>query len=299
MRRSTTRHAHVILPPTAALEREHYDLVFHVLAIRNTAKYSPPLFPKAKGAKHDWEILLELTRRLRGGGIIARFKAEIETALLRRAGPRGLLDQGLKAGPYAASGLSIDALEAAPHGIDLGPLAPSLPERLRTDDKRIRLAPVALVADIARVEAALERMSETNGALSLVGRRELRSNNSWMHNSERLMRGRRQCTLFMHPADVASRGLTDGERVRVSSRVGAVEVELEATDAMMLGVVSMPHGWGHGRAGSKMAVAAQHAGASINDLTDDLRIDTLTGNAGFSGVPVHVHKASSSTDTAQ
>ena len=295
----TTRHAHVILPPTAALERDHYDLVFHVLAIRNTAKYSPPLFPKAKGAKHDWEILLELTSRLRGGGFIARCKAKIETALLRRAGPRGLLDRGLKAGPYAASGLSIDALEAAPHGIDLGPLAPSLPERLRTDDKRIRLAPPVLVADVTRLESALERMPDTNGVLSLIGRRELLSNNSWMHNSERLVRGQRQCTLLMHPADAASRGLTDGERVRVSSRVGTVEVELEATDAMMPGVVSMPHGWGHGRAGSRMTVAAQHAGASINDLTDDLRIDTLTGNAGFSGVPVQVHRASSSTHTAQ
>jgi anaerobic selenocysteine-containing dehydrogenase len=287
----TTRHAHVILPPTAALERDHYDLVFHVLAIRNTAKYSPPLFPKAKGTKHDWEILLELTSRLRGGGFIAGLKATVETVLLRRAGPRGLLDRGLKAGPYAASGLSIDALEVAPHGIDLGPLAPSLPERLRTDDKRIRLAPAALVADVTRLESALERTPETIGVLSLIGRRELRSNNSWMHNSERLVRDRRQCTLLMHPADAASRGLTDGDRVRVSSRVGTVEVELEATDTMMPGVVSMPHGWGHGRTGSRMSVAAKHAGASINDLTDDLRIDTLTGNAGFSGVPVDVQRA--------
>jgi anaerobic selenocysteine-containing dehydrogenase len=295
----TTRHAHVILPPTAALERDHYDLVFHVLAIRNTAKYSPPLFPRPKGAKHDWEILLELTRRFRRGGFFAGLRAKIESAFLRRAGPRGLLDRGLKAGPYAASGLSIEALEAAPHGIDLGPLAPSLPARLRTEDKRIRLAPAVLVADVARVEAALDRVAETNGSLALIGRRELRSNNSWMHNCERLVRGQRQCTLLMHPADVASRGLADGARVRVSSRVGTVEVELEVTDAMMPGVVSMPHGWGHGRVGSRMTVAAQHAGASINDLTDDMRIDTLTGNAGFSGVPVQVRKASSSTNRAQ
>ena len=295
----TTRHAHVILPPTAALERDHYDLVFHALAIRNTAKYSPPLFSKAHGAKHDWEILLDLTHRFRRGGFVAGLKATIETALLRRAGPRGLLDRGLKAGPYAASGLSIEALEAAPHGIDLGPLAPSLPGRLRTDDRRIRLAPEVLVADLKRLEAALTRESETNDSLSLIGRRELRSNNSWMHNSERLVRGQRQCTLLMHPADMASRGLVDGERVCVSSRVGAVEVELEATDTMMPGVVSMPHGWGHGRAGSRLTVAAQHAGASINDLTDDARIDTLTGNAGFSGVPVQVRKASSSTHKAQ
>lgn len=287
----TTRHAHVILPPTAALERDHYDLIFHILAIRNTAKYSPPLFPKQRGAKHDWEILLELTSRMRRGGFVAGLKAKIETALLHRAGPRGLLDRGLKGGPYASAGLSIAKLDAAPHGVDLGPLAPNLPERLRTDDKRIRLAPAPLVADVARAEAELDHADETNGALSLIGRRELRSNNSWMHNSERLVRGARQCTLLMHPADVARRGLADGDRVRVSSRVGAVEVELESTDSMMPGVVSIPHGWGHDRAGAQLTVAARHAGASINDLTDDARIDTLTGNAGFSGVPVQVERA--------
>jgi anaerobic selenocysteine-containing dehydrogenase len=290
----TTRHAHVILPPTSALERDHYDLVFHVLAIRNTAKYSPPLFAKQPGAKHDWEILLELTNRFRGGGFVDRIRATVETALLRRAGPRGLIDRGLKDGPYAAAGLSIAKLDAAPHGIDLGPLAPSLPGRLRTDNKRIHLAPTALVADIARATSALDRAGATNGSLALIGRRELRSNNSWMHNSERLVRGQRQCTLLMHPADAKSRGLADGDRVRVSSRVGAVEVELEASDTMMPGVVSLPHGWGHGRGGARLSVAAQHAGASINDLTDDARIDTLTGNASFSGVPVDVDRAQQS-----
>ena len=201
--------------------------------------------------------------------------------------PRGLVARGIKAGPYA-NRLSMDALERAPHGIDLGALAPCLPGRLRTEDKRIRLAPTELVADLTRLERAIDAAPARNGHLELIGRRELRSNNSWMHNSERLVRGKRMCTLLMHPGDANSRGLADGARVRVTSRTGAVEVELETTDAMMPGVVSLPHGWGHDRPGVELAVARAHGGASINDLTDDARIDVLTGNAGFSGVAVEV-----------
>lgn len=288
----TTRHAHVILPPTAALERDHYDLVFHVLAIRNTAKYSPPLFPKPKGTMHDWEILIELTQRMRRG-FWKRLSGRVKTVVIKRAGPRGLLDRGLRTGPYGRDGLSLTKLENAPHGVDLGALESCLPARLRTKDKRIQLVPAPVVADLARLEQTVGRSDAPgDGELSLIGRRELRSNNSWMHNSERLVRGDRQCTVLMHPRDVAARQLTDGDRVRIISRVGAIELELESSDAMMPGVVSIPHGWGHGRSGAKLSVAAAHAGASINDLTDDARIDVLTGNAGFSGVPVQIVRAS-------
>ena len=288
----TTRHAHVILPPTAALERDHYDLVFHVLAIRNTAKYSPPLFPKPKGTMHDWEILIELTQRMRRG-FWKRLRGRVKSAVVKRAGPRGLLDRGLRTGPYGRDGLSLAKLENAPHGVDLGALESCLPARLRTKSKRIQLVPGPVVADLARLEQTVVRSDvPQDGALSLIGRRELRSNNSWMHNSERLVRGDRQCTVLMHPGDVAARHLTDGDRVRITSRVGAIELELESSGAMMPGVVSIPHGWGHGRSGAKLSVAAAHAGASINDLTDDARIDVLTGNAGFSGVPVHIVRAS-------
>jgi anaerobic selenocysteine-containing dehydrogenase len=283
----TTRHANLILPPTGPLERDHYDLVFHVLAIRNTAKYSPATFPKPEGTKHDWEILNELTARLAGGSIWSRLKARVRAAGLARYKPRGLLARDLKQGPYADR-LSMSALEGAPHGIDLGALAPCLPQRLRTEDKLMRLAPPALVADIARLERALDAAPAHDGHLELIGRRELRSNNSWMHNSERLVRGKRMCTLLMHPDDAATRGLADGARVRVSSRTGAVEVELETSDAMMPGVVCLPHGWGHDRPGVQLSVARAHGGVSINDLTDDARIDVLTGNAGFSGVAVEV-----------
>jgi anaerobic selenocysteine-containing dehydrogenase len=211
----------------------------------------------------------------------------VRAAGLARYKPRGLLARDLKQGPYADR-LSMSALEGAPHGIDLGALAPCLPQRLRTEDKLMRLAPPALVADIARLERALDAAPAHDGHLELIGRRELRSNNSWMHNSERLVRGKRMCTLLMHPDDAATRGLADGARVRVSSRTGAVEVELETSDAMMPGVVCLPHGWGHDRPGVQLSVARAHGGVSINDLTDDARIDVLTGNAGFSGVAVEV-----------
>jgi anaerobic selenocysteine-containing dehydrogenase len=286
----TTRHAHVILPPTAALERDHYDLVFHALAIRNTAKYSPPFATKPDGAMHDWEILLELTQRMRRG-FWNRLRGRMRTTILARSGPRGLLDRGLRRGPYGGDGLSLARLERSPHGVDLGALDACLPGRLRTKDKRIQLVPVVLAADLARLDAAAPVDAPEDGTLSLIGRRELRSNNSWMHNSARLVRGDRLCTVLMHPDDAARRQLADGDRVRVTSRVGSIELALERTDSMMPGVVSIPHGWGHGRDGARLAVAAAHAGASINDLTDDARIDALTGNAGFSGVPVRVARA--------
>jgi anaerobic selenocysteine-containing dehydrogenase len=286
----TTRHANLILPPTGPLERDHYDLVFHVLAIRNTAKYSPATFPKPEDTRHDWEILNELTARLARGSWWSRLRARVRAIGLARYKPRGLLARGLRQGPYADR-LSMSALEQAPHGIDLGALAPCLPQRLRTDDTRIRLAPPALVADVARLERALDAAPARNGHLELIGRRELRSNNSWMHNSERLVRGKRMCTLLMHPGDAATRGLADGAHVRVSSRTGVVEVELETSDTMMPGVVCLPHGWGHDRPGVQLSVARAHGGASINDLTDDARIDVLTGNAGFSGVAVEVRGA--------
>lgn len=285
----TTRHAHVILPPTAALEREHYDLVFHALAIRNSAKYSPALFPKPAGAMHDWQILNALTWRLEHGGPWRRLRARVRAMVLDFMGPRGMIDRGLKAGPYSATGLSIGQLDRAPHGVDLGALEPCLPQRLRTDDQRLQLAPAALLADIARLEAAMGSMSAPRGdALALISRRDLRSNNSWMHNSARLVRGKRRCTLFMHPSDAAQRGLADAARVMVTSRVGSVEAELELTDAMMPGVVCLPHGWGHDRPGVKLAVARAHGGVSVNDLTDDAQLDALTGNAAFSGTAVSV-----------
>lgn len=290
----TTRHAHLILPPTSPLEHDHYDVVFHLLAVRNTAKYSPGLFRPAPGALNDWEIFNELTARLARRRPLGWLQERARRLVLKWATPRRLLDLGLRAGPYGRRSprkLSLRALEAAPHGLDLGALEPCLPERLFTPGQRIRLAPQELVADVERLRGRwLKPATPPNGTLQLVGRRQLRSNNSWMHNSLRLVKGPVRCTLLMHPKDAAARELAQGETVVVESRVGSIPLPLEVTEDMMPGTVSIPHGWGHGRPGVRAAVAAAHAGASINDLTDDLAIDALTGGAAFSGLPVHVRR---------
>ncbi|HKO42367.1 MAG TPA: molybdopterin-dependent oxidoreductase [Pyrinomonadaceae bacterium] len=286
----TTRHANIILPPTSPLERGHYDLAFLLLAVRNTTKFSQPLFQRDRDAKHDWEILLELQTRIEGG-----FVSGVKRKLIKQFGPEAILDVGLRFGPYGAGvnpfskGLTFRKVKKAVHGIDLGPLMPCLPGRLRTSDKRIALAPEALVKDIDRVKEWQSRVSATsNGHLLLIGRRKLRSNNSWMHNSERLVKGKEQCTILMHPNDATDRRLAAGQDVVVQSRIGSIVLPLDVTEEMMPGVVSIPHGWGHDRPGNQIEVAQQHAGASINDLTDHEAVDALCGTAAFNGTPVTV-----------
>ncbi|MFP2908179.1 molybdopterin oxidoreductase family protein [Pyxidicoccus sp. 3LFB2] len=303
----TTRHAHLILPPVSPLERSHYDIAFHVLAVRNTAKYSPALFEPGPDGRHDWQILLALQHRLetlRKGRPSVR--AMLKYQAVSRLGPERLLDLGLRLGPHGSrfrplkQGLTLAKLRAAPHGVDLGPLKPCLPHRLQTKDRRIHLAPEALVADVQRLR---ERFPESaapevrDGELLLIGRRHLRDNNSWMHNVAGLVKGKPRCTLMMHPEDAAKRGLTDGADVTVSSRVGEVTVPIAVTDDVMPGVVSLPHGYGHGRQGTRLNVAAGHAGASINDLTDDRALDALSGNAAFSATPVQVRPAARASAT--
>ncbi len=301
----TTRHAHIILPPTSPLERGHYDLAFNVLAVRNTTKFSPAMFSPDRDARHDWQILLELQTRL-DAGLVSGVKNKI---VKQFSSPERILDFGLRFGPYGAGvnpfskGLTLRRVRKAVHGIDLGPLKPCLPGRLRTADKRIELAPEILVKDVERVRnwqrshpagngnayvAGGQSSANGRGELLLIGRRQLRSNNSWMHNSERLVRGKPQCTILMHPDDAAHRHLTKGENVRVRSRVGSIVLPLEISEEMMRGVVSIPHGWGHDRAGNQLEVAQEHAGASINDVTDDLAVDELCGTAAFNGTPVEV-----------
>ncbi len=292
----TTRHAHVILPPTGPLEHDHYDVAFHLVAVRNTAKYSKALFAPAEGTRHDWEILSELTWRL-ANGKATRAAARVQAEALKALGPRGILEFLLQTGPRGLraqlskeASVSLKKLDAAPHGIDLGPLEPRLPSRLFTKDKKIVLAPEQLVSDLARLEASvvMAQNQAKQGELLLIGRRQLRSNNSWMHNSERLVKGPARCTLQMHPQDAAARGLHNGATVQIQSRTGSIEAPLEITDTLMPGVVSLPHGWGHTRPGTRLSVAAQHAGVSINDITDEQRADALSGVASFSGVPVEV-----------
>ena len=292
----TTRHAQIILPPTDSLERGHYDLAFHLLAVRNTAKFSPALFEPAADAKHDWEILRELQVQMEQNGSRG---AVVRNFVQRFFSPETMLALSLRFGPYGgrlnpfSNGLTLRKVRKAVHGIDLGPLKSCLPERLRTTDKRIDLAPEVLVKDVERVKAKLINGASvnSNGELLLIGRRQLRSNNSWMHNSQRLVKGnpaKPPCTILMNPADAAYRSLTSGQTVVVRSRVGEIVLPLQVSDEMMPGVVSIPHGWGHDRNGNHLNVAQQHPGASINDLTDHLAIDALCGTAAFNGTAVTV-----------
>ncbi|MEZ4315158.1 MAG: molybdopterin oxidoreductase family protein [Polyangiaceae bacterium] len=293
----TTRHAHVILPPTGPLERDHYDAVFHALAIRNTARFSPAVFPKPEGAMHDWEIFSALTERLGGRArTLKSLRSRAELLVTRRLGPRSMVDLGLRMGPYGGKlspltkGMSLRHLLQNPHGVDLGPLAPSLPGRLATRDRRIRLAPDLFLADLPRIERTLESL-EASAGLLLIGRRALRSNNSWMHNSPMLVKGPARCTLKIAPPDAESRGLAQGDRARVTSRTGTIEVAVDISSEMMPGVVCLPHGWGHHREGTRLSVASAHAGESFNDLADEAQIDPLSGNASLNGIPVTVARA--------
>lgn len=266
----TTRHADVILPPATGLETEHYDVIFHHFAVRNTARYSEPLFDIAPEQRFDWQIFEALRTRMTGKS---------------GKNPRERIDASLREGPYHTS---LDELRAHPHGVDYGAMQPCLPERLFTADGRMKLAPAAFVADLARLESEL---AAPVAELVIIGRRQLRSNNSWMHNAPRLMRGPNRCTLMINPLDAHARGIGNGDSVEICSAVGAVTVPAELTDALMPGVVSLPHGFGHGRAGAGQTLAAQKPGASLNDLTDPDRLDDLTGNAVLSGVPVTVQLA--------
>lgn len=276
----TTRHADVILPPTSALERDHYDLVFHVLAVRDTTRFTPAVHPKPAGALHDWEIYREIA--LRTSARMGR-RLPWKKQLRLRVSPTRMIDLLLRTG---SPRLSLRRLRRHPDGLDLGPLQPCLPARLQTKDKRVDLVP-ALVVDAVRAMDRSSPAGREDGELLLIGRRHQRDCNSWLHNTERLTKGRPRHQLLMHPDDLAARALADGATVQVTSRVGKVEVEVAASDAVMPGVVSLPHGYGHRRDGVRLARAAELPGISINDLTDPSQVD-ITGNAVLNGVPVQV-----------
>jgi len=273
----TSKHADIIFPATSGLEISQYDITFLNLAIRNIAKYSPPLFPKKGNIKHDWEILAELTARLNGE------KNQGTT-------PEMMINMALSMGPYAKKGLTFEKLKANPHGIDLGALKPCLKDRIQTDDDKIRLASQVFLDDFERLEKfidATKEQSEFN--FQMIGRRVLRQHNTWTHNSHRLSKGRNECTLLINPKDAAKLDITSGEYVQVKSRIGSIQVEAEVSDEIMEGVLSLPQGFGAGKK-SKMKIAVAQNSVSINDLTDDLRVDELTGNAALNGVHVSVSK---------
>jgi anaerobic selenocysteine-containing dehydrogenase len=311
----TTGLAHVILPPPSILARHHYDFAFYGLSVRNVANYSPPsvaaeepdewmilsrlaLIAAGQGASADpatvpGMVLAHLIQRAvePGGALAGEDAADVLAALEGRGPVEQILDLRLRTGPYGdlfgrkPEGLSLATLEANPHGVDLGPLQPRLPNALRTASGKVELAPPEIAADVPRLLRTLDLRA--NG-LVLIGRRQLKSNNSWMHNVPTMIGGSNRCTLLMHPRDAAGLNLTEGALARIRSRVGEVEAPVEVTDEMMPGVVSLPHGWGHGAPGARLTVAADNAGVSSNDLSDEEVIDPLSGNAVLNAIPVTV-----------
>jgi anaerobic selenocysteine-containing dehydrogenase len=292
----TSRFADVILPAPSPLERAHYDVALYGFAVRNVANYSPPVFEPTDELPDEWRTLLRLTGVVTGQGpdcdvdalddMIAaeaarRAGLELDD-VAGRTGPERLLDLMLRAGPYP---ITLADLEAAPHGIDLGPLQPRLPEALRTPSGRVELAPQPLVDDVARLRGALA--APANGMV-LVGRRDLRSNNSWMHNLPLLVRGPERCTLHVHPDDAARLALADGAPATLRSRVGELTATVEVTADIRPGVVSLPHGWGHDLDGVELDVARAHAGINSNVLTDETVVEPFTGTAVLNGIPVTV-----------
>ncbi|APR86633.1 Formate dehydrogenase-O, major subunit protein [Minicystis rosea] len=281
----TTRHASVILPPRSALERGHYDVLFHAIQVRNTAKWSEPVVKPDPDTRDDWSILWDLSVRLHGKrrGPLAERAARLALRLGAPSDER-VLDLLLRTGPY--QGLSLAALRAAPHGVDLGPLVPMRASRVRTPSQRVRLTPPALAADLPRLDRWLAEPQP--GDLLLIGRRHVRSNNSWMHNLRPLVKGRDRATLQMHPEDAARLGLADGATVQVKSRAGEVRAKLEVTDEVMRGIVSLPHGFGHASAADTLRVAGSVPGPNANEVTDAAFLEPLTGTAILNGVVVSV-----------
>lgn len=285
----TTRHANLILPPATGLENSHYDLIFHGLAVRNTAKYSEALFPISPAQRFDWQIYKEITHRLTGKevspipGWLRLFKKDV---------PESRLDGLLRMGPHK---LSLAQLRKHPHGMDLGALVPSMPDRLKRKDKHIQLLPDSFVRDLQRLQTRWGGENRQVPDFLLIGRRHLRSNNSWMHNSQRLVKGPDRCTILVHPADARKLNIKEGGLLKVSSRVGSIQLPASLTEDIMPGVVSIPHGWGHSRPDTQLRVAEQHQGVSVNDVTDELAIDSLSGNAVLNGVPVSLVCVTEST----
>lgn len=278
----TTRHADLILPSTSALENDHYDSTFNLLAVRNVTRFNRAILAKPEGALHDWEIFVGLAR-----AFAKRAALELKPTLP----PAQMIDLALRKGPRGEAsswGLSLQVLDEHPHGLDLGPLQPNLATRLRTPAQAVEAAPQVLLDDLQRLARQVPMEPDQ---LLLIGRRHVRSNNSWMHNYHRLVKGKPRHQLLMHPQDLQQRQLEDGQWVRVRSRTGSLEVQVLASEEVMPGVVSLPHGYGHGRQGVRLQIAHAQPGVSANDLTDELLRDALSGNAALNGVPVQVEAA--------
>lgn len=287
----TTKHADIILPPTHGLEIDHYDVIFNTFSVSNNVKFSEALFPPQKGQLHDWQIMKALTKRLSKKKLPLFYKLST---------PKLLLNLGLLTGPYGNlssfkqlfNGINLRKVKKSVHGINLGPLVTMFPAALKTADQKIHLAPPLFLTQLEALETNFnsEQAKRKDNEFKLIGRRHLRSNNSWMHNTEKLVAGKNRCTAMIHNADAKKLGLENNQEVIVKSDVGNITIPIQITKNIMPGVMSIPHGFGHRKKGTKLKVAEAHAGVSVNDITDHNRIDALTGNAAFSGQIVQIIK---------
>jgi anaerobic selenocysteine-containing dehydrogenase len=274
----TTRHADIILPPATGLDTPHYSLAFQNLAIRNHTRYSPPVFEKEPDARYDWEIYRALHH-----SYISHVEPEKCSDFYFQLTPELMLTHGLSSGPY---NISYEDIVNATHGIDFGPLVSMLPDGLCTKDKKLSLLPTLYRDALSQLEIP----SPKGPQFMMIGRRDLRSNNSWLHNSPTLTKGRNRCTALVNTEDAAILKIQEGDLVSVKSRVGCVTIPASITDDIMRGVISIPHGWGHDREGIQLTNAEMVPGISMNDLVDEQVTDKLTGTAIISGVPVEMEK---------
>ncbi len=306
----TTRHADLILPGSSPLEDLHYDIVFQQFSHRNHARFSAPVLARVDDNPPEWQILLRLAAILQGRGAqidVGQFDTELFTAELQRSvpahadalqqalahlhGPERQIEFAIRTGPYGdrfgqnPDGINLTKIRAAPGGIDLGPMQPRIPELLRTPSGKIELAPQVLINDVGRAGAAMQQAVPD---LVIIGRRQVRSGNSWMHNLPILAKGPYRCTALVHPSDILRLGLQDGGMARVLNGARSIEVQVEASEEMMPGVVSLPHGWGHHLPGIRMGVAQQRPGVNLNALLDDTLRDPLSGNAVLSGIAIEM-----------
>ncbi len=275
----TTKHANIILPPATGLETPHYGAPFHNFAVHNTAKFSGAAIDKEEGTKYDWEIF---------NGLIKAYNELLDD-------PQDVqvftLEQALEFALMSSSqGISLQQLKDHPHGIDLGPLEPKLPEGVLLKTKKMDILPV-IYHDALKKLIKTAQNKVVDKRLLLIGRRHLRSNNSWLHNSYRMVKGRERCTALIHPKDAAEQDINNGDLVTVTSRIGSIKIKAELTEEMMAGSISIPHGWGHHRDGIQLDVAAAHAGVSINDIIDDELVDALCGVSVINATPVTIEKA--------
>jgi len=300
----TTRHADLILPPCWSLAEDHSEPLAPSVSLRNVVRWCPPVVQRAADELADWEILLRLTQELGGGPTGMKWVdrgLRVAAKVGWRYDPQQTLDMLLRIGPHGdrylpwRRGINLRKVKSSPYGVDLGPARPGVRHRLDYKDGKIHLAAAPLIRAIAELERELDR-ERADGEVLLIGRRELRTNNSWMHNVPALVAGRERCVLYVNPYDAGRAGLRDSEPAQLESRVHSGVVPVRVTDEVMPGVVSLPHGWGHAACAGWQSVASAHAGVSANDFTDDQRVESVVGQSILNGVPVRLRRAESKPD---